>query len=169
MLETITIDTEQWAVVPRDLMRRIEDYLSTERVSTGERLYNDVLGAMRSAPRPEAVRQSDAFLVWLPRLVAEYEKQARHNEFTPDVSLDFVKRALAEYQHAAKQPTPRPVPTSERLPTLDDADPWGNVLAFSKIWDVWSFAHWGTIAKYGNTIWLPTGLVRPAKPDGGAE
>lgn len=58
---------------------------------------------------------------------------------------------------------PRPVPTCERLPTLDDADPWGNVLAFSKIWDVWSFAHWGTIAKYGNTIWLPTGLVRPAE------
>lgn len=61
-----------------------------------------------------------------------------------------------------------PIPTIERLPTEADADPWGNVLAFSKIWDVWSFAHWGTIAKYGNTIWLPTGLARPAEPDGGA-
>lgn len=69
--------------------------------------YNDydAEALLAAAPRPEAVRQSDAFLVWLPRLIAEYEKQARHNEFTPDVSLDFVKRTLAEYQHAAKQPT----------------------------------------------------------------
>lgn len=81
----------------------------------------DAEALLAAAPRPEAGRQSDAFLVWLPRLIAEYEKQARHNEFTPDVSLDFVKRALAEYKHAAKQPAPRPVPapipTSERLPT----------------------------------------------------
>lgn len=117
-----------------------------------------------AAPRPEAGQQSDAFLVWLPRLIAEYEKQARHNEFTPDVSLDFVKRALAEYQHAAKQPTPRPVPTCD---WQEDAD---------GIWETSCGEAWvcteGTPAENDMRFCHSCGKHlkehRHAEPDGGA-
>lgn len=168
-IQTITIDTEQWAVVPRVLHDyRIPLFTQICYGEHAEKLWRDFLAA---APRPEAGQQDGA--------VTDYGSIGQQSEFIQlfnaafealkhghsiGICWDLMKCAKAELNKLAKQqPAPRPVPTCERLPTLDDADPWGNVLAFSKIWDVWSFAHWGTIAKYGNTIWLPTGLVRPAE------
>lgn len=80
--------------------------------------------------------------------------------------IEGISMAKAQRFTATDEAQPAPIPTSERLPTAADADPWGNVLAFSKAWDVWSFSHWGTVAKYGNTIWMPTNLTRPAAPGG---
>lgn len=121
-------------------------------------------------PRRELGQQSDAFLVWLPRLVADYEKQARLNEFTPDVSLDFVRRALAEYQHAARQPgarpaQPAPIPTATRLPTEADADWMGCVLAYADDAD-WQLWDWSRVESRYFSHWQPTGLARPAAPGG---
>ena len=111
-IQTITIDTEQWAVVPMDLMRRIEDYLSTERVSAGESLYNDVLGAMMAAAtQTEQAQQSDKDRLRF-RSACEISGD-KHPEYVRgyEAAMDAVCKAQ-----------PAPIPRNERMPTQDDAD-----------------------------------------------
>ena len=70
------------------------------------------------------------------------------------------------------QPAPRPVPTSERLPTVADGDPWGRLLAFSVLSKVWHIVRFHEVNRQDYSHWmcymrLPS-PQRPAEPDGGA-
>lgn len=123
MIETITIDTEQWAVVPRvptqEIVRAGADSLDTFLDATVIECYEAMIAA---APQPE---------------------QAQH-------------------------PAPRPIPISERLPTAADADVTESVWLFNKMVSKWYLYHWRDVETAYISHWQPTGLVRPAEPDGGA-
>jgi hypothetical protein len=59
-----------------------------------------------------------------------------------------------------------PIPTAERLPTEEDADPFSKVLAASKkekTWGVWNYM---TLRMRPDDFvcWLPTGLKQPPAP-----
>lgn len=70
-------------------------------------------------------------------------------------------------QFSAQQTAAQTTPTSERLPTETDADPWGDVAWYDSNCDEYRRASWNSV--FGQiskryTHWQPTGLVRPAEP-----
>lgn len=123
-IKTITIDTEQWAVVPRDVLDRFPEI------------------------NPSNYDHDDA---------------CRLNAWGVELVL-----AAAPQPEQAQQPAPRPVPTSERLPTAADADVTESVWLFNKMVSKWYLYHWRDVETAYISHWQPTGLVRPAEPDGGA-
>ena len=78
--------------------------------------------------------------------------------------FDMMKFAKAELIKSKKnKPAPRPVPTSERLPTAADADVTESVWLFNKMVSKWYLYHWRDVETAYISHWQPTGLVRPAE------
>lgn len=73
------------------------------------------------------------------------------------------EREIAELKKEAPRPVPTPIPTSERLPTEADADPWKRVLWWDGLewildrWDISSSRR----SDWNYKFWQPTGLQRP--------
>jgi hypothetical protein len=65
-----------------------------------------------------------------------------------------------------------PIPTSERLPTEADADPWNRVAWYDDMRGTWILSDWSTPPFkqdwFGATHWQPTGLQRPPAPGVGS-
>lgn len=76
---------------------------------------------------------------------------------------------LAEAQQTEQAQQPKPIPTSERLPTEADADYSGAVFAFTAFTKEWVLQHWAHVADCPNAYlyWQKTGLTLPAAPDSG--
>lgn len=179
----IEIYTDTQAVVPMDLMRRIEDYLSTERVSAGVSLYNDVLGVMMAAaPQPEQAQQSDGTVIDYGTMVsAEFLECFNHafsflaNGHSIGQCFDMMKFARAELIKSMKTKTaPRPIPTSEQalvealtqeFPLFDDdgLDETEHQCEWAMQQDRKRLHHILAMCSSHQ----PTGLTRPAEPRGG--
>lgn len=75
--------------------------------------------------------------------------------------------------YTAPQAQPAPIPTSERLPTRDDADDSDHVWWWCSSPGQWELRHYidGFVQLYRRmyTHWLPTGLTRPPAPGGSDE
>lgn len=86
-------------------------------------------------------------------------------EISGDKHPEYVRGYEAAMDAVCKaQPAPRPIPTSERLPTEADADCDGRVWVYGLDKNRWIMTHWMN-ARRGD-YWLPTGLTRPAEPGG---
>lgn len=90
-----------------------------------------------------------------------------------DNGMKFCHQCGKHLVSRPQNPEAVPVPTSERLPTEADADPWGFVLAFDadgiagmkpEGWGLWE---WEDVRRGVErlTHWLPTGLTRPQNPE----
>lgn len=62
---------------------------------------------------------------------------------------------------------PAPIPTSERLPTQDDADCQCDVWAYHNKYG-WDLYYWASVRQHPDMFifWLPTGLKMPPAPGG---
>lgn len=85
------------------------------------------------------------------------------------VAKELAKRGSRKIE-TAPRPVPTAIPMSERLPFHTDADYGGLILAFTRFTKEWVLQAWTHVHNCPNayTHWQPTGLVRPAEPDGGA-
>lgn len=84
-------------------------------------------------------------------------------ELTPSERDAFIDAHSSEYaEKIAKLCSPRPVPTSERVPTKADADCNGAVWWWNTSDACWAYVPWSANLnlKYW-TFWQPTGLTRP--------
>lgn len=180
---TITINTDEWAVVPKVLTKAQEYAGCMNGIGPGvsKEVYDVLIAA---APRPEPVQQPDP---WRPNSI-KYDHSIHSNpdakawadffvQTFPDLAEKhdlmlglFANAMMAMHDHLMKQPTPRPVPTaiptSERLPTEADADFESNVAAFDGM--CWFLVHWSSLysgfGKKTYTHWQPTHLKRPPAP-----
>lgn len=179
--ETITIDTDQWAVVPRDLTKAQEYAGCMNGIGPGvsKEVYDVLIAA---APRPEPVQQVvTPELLWSVMRDAlqngsQLECEYRNNEDVYEIfsaKLDAAARDRADklaamLQQPAPLPAPAPIPTSERLPTEADADPWGDVAWYDDMRECWTISDWHTppriYDRFNSTHWQPTGLQRPPAP-----
>lgn len=198
-IETITIDTEQWAVVPRRLtaengakaalMGEFHEMAGSVRVSVSWPTIKEIWAKavdVVAAPQPEQAQLSDA---WAPHSI-NYDRSIHSNPSAEawaalfiqtfpgladkhDLMLGwFANAMMAMHDHLMQQPAPpnvqRPVPISERLPTAADADVTESVWLFNKMVRKWYLYHWRDVETAYISHWQPTGIVRPAEPDGGA-
>lgn len=128
MIETITIDTEQWAVINRsEFVRAMDRFIRKE---SAEELLEMIIAA---ATRPEAGQQSDP---WVPS-VFNYDRSIHSNPDAKawadlfvqtfpglagkhDLMLGwFANAMMAMHDHMARRAAPRPVP-ADKLEYLCD-------------------------------------------------
>lgn len=191
-IKTITIDTDTHVVVPRvptqEMVRAGADSLDTFMDAVVIECYEAMIAA---APQPEQAQQDGG--VWSDTGHAEADRVINRlgssdpdfddcaaavalirtliaNMKGPDGFATWKDAAVAERLRRvnAQLSTPRPVPTSERLPTAADADVTESVWLFNKMVSKWYLYHWRDVETAYISHWQPTGLVRPAEPDGGA-
>lgn len=62
-----------------------------------------------------------------------------------------------------QQEQTKPVACSERMPTAEDADPFGCVRSYNTSLKKWALLRWST-AGGADSHWLPTGLTMPQTP-----
>lgn len=87
-------------------------------------------------------------------------------DWPPDVAEMLSK--CDEILDAAPQPAQQPpIPTSERLPTQDDADCQCDVWAYQNKYG-WDLYYWASVRQHPDMFifWLPTGLKMPPAPGG---
>lgn len=173
-IETITIDTEQWAVVPMELLSELAESLACEldarypacnrAYPSQERKYQSAMEpvfksrALLLTQQPEQAQQSDDVLAAaLDNLMHDNYERSQCGSKNRQADADLIRAALARTQH----PAPRPVPISERLPTAADADVTESVWLFNKMVRKWYLYHWRDVETAYISHWLPTGLQRP--------
>lgn len=160
--ETITIDTDRWAVEQNQQEARDWEMKAQGIESVIPYVVSKpdqyLLRQLAADKRAEGKRALKEFAAPRPVPMGELVKSVE----------DALIRGLGVHRIAPEEFfEQKPIPTEEHLPTEADADPFYMVAVYNNLDDRWEFWHWAGTWRLNllrHTFWQPTNLKRPPAP-----
>lgn len=130
-------------------------------------IWRTAIDVVAIEPQEQAVQSLNVDSFALDLMQKVWQIGNRHG---PDTQRKAeIQVAIAEAVAGLIQPAQAvavPIPTSERLPTDEDADPFGEVAWWNSFDEFWQLIAWYDVpAQPIGSHWQPTGLTMPQPPE----